>query len=108
MPKINKKKRWWVNKSNTGNQKGRKERSRQYDSPMWRNIRKQVLIRDKYLCQECLRQGINTAVCQKPWDHAVDHIKPVREGGNFFDANNLETLCKEHHERKSGKTSRGL
>ena len=109
MPNINKKKdRWFVHKTVRGKQQPkRKSRDSRYDSALWRKIRKQVLIRDKYLCQQCLREGMHTAVCQKKMDHAVDHIKPVKDGGKFFDMSNLETLCRAHHEQKSTRTSRG-
>ena len=108
MPTIKKKKRrWYVHKTEQKEQPKRKSRDDRYDSPLWRKIRKQVLIRDKYLCQDCLKEGIHTAVCQKPMDHAVDHIVPVKDGGEFFDMANLQTLCREHHEQKSTKTSRG-
>ncbi|MGY2133640.1 HNH endonuclease [Hymenobacter sp. HD11105] len=33
----------------------------------------------------------------------VDHIKPVREDGDFFEASNLQPLCNPCHARKSAK-----
>ena len=109
MPNINKKKdRWFVPKAKTGNQQGRKEKSKEYNTVRWRRFRQAVLQRDKYLCQECLRKGIHTPVGDKRWDHAVDHIKEVRDGGKFYDMSNVETLCSTCHNRKSGRKSRGV
>lgn len=31
----------------------------------------------------------------------VDHITPLAEGGNRYDTNNLQSLCREHHKRKT-------
>jgi HNH endonuclease. len=33
----------------------------------------------------------------------VDHIQPIRLGGEVYDLDNLQTLCKSCHNRKSGK-----
>lgn len=30
----------------------------------------------------------------KPEELAIDHIKPISLGGDMFDKNNLQTLCK--------------
>ena len=65
--------------------------SRGYDS-RWDRIRKLVLRRDNYLCQECMRQGKLTPLCVRPHDHAVDHIVPKVQGGTD-DMSNLESLC---------------
>ena len=103
MARIVKKRRWWDKKAKTGNQIGRKERSPLYNTNNWLKTKEAVLIRDNYLCQECLRKNIYTQLCVRKYDHAVDHIKPVRQGGNFFDMDNLESLCAPCHNSKSGK-----
>jgi 5-methylcytosine-specific restriction protein A len=61
----------------------------------WYFVRKDVLRRDNYRC----------SICKKRFRKAeldVDHIIPVRMGGNFFLKANLRTLCKECHKAKSG------
>lgn len=65
--------------------------SRGYGSA-WDRTRKQVLKRDNYLCQECMRQGKLTPLMVKPYDHAVDHIISKANGGTD-DMSNLESLC---------------
>ena len=75
--------------------------SRGYDS-RWDRIRKLVLKRDNYLCQECMRQGKLTPLCVKRYDHAVDHIVPKVQGGTD-DMDNLQSLCVPHHSEKTAR-----
>lgn len=67
----------------------------------WRAIRKQVLERDLYLCQECLKHGITKEGNQ------VDHIKARKDDPNYkkYDENidKLQTLCRPCHARKTIK-----
>ena len=67
--------------------------ARGYDSK-WDRLRITILERDKYLCQQCLRDGRLTPLKVKPYDHAVDHITPKAKGGTD-DPSNLESLCQE-------------
>lgn len=67
-----------------------------YHSVRWRNLRHQVLLRDDYMCQECLRNDI-----YKEADVA-DHIVELRDDiSKAFDFSNLESLCHECHNRKT-------
>ena len=68
----------------------------------WDRIRLQVLQRDKWLCQECMRQGKLTPLCVKPHDHAVDHVIPKVQGGTD-DMGNLQSLCVRHHQEKTAR-----
>jgi 5-methylcytosine-specific restriction endonuclease McrA len=73
-----------------------------YSTARWKKCRQYVLIRDNYLCQECLRRGIITQA------NTVHHIIALRDDiSQAFDASNLETIClschnKEHPERSGG------
>jgi len=60
----------------------------------WFWVRKDVLKRDRYTCQICRKR-----MRKKFLD--IDHIMPVRSGGNPFDKENLRTLCKECHRAKT-------
>ena len=60
----------------------------------WRKLRRRILERDSYLCQECQKKGIVTA------GKVVDHIKPKAQGGDDSPAN-LQTLCTPCHNHKT-------
>ena len=80
----------------------RKHRQHQelYQSARWQRLRRRLLL--KYpLCAECERQGWITQAT------VVNHIKPHK--GNpelFWDEDNLQTLCKSCHDRKTAKEGR--
>lgn len=65
----------------------------------WRLLRQQVIKRDNYLCQECLKAGIFTSGAE------VDHIVPISKGGTD-NLDNLQLLCKRCHAQKTYKESR--
>ena len=60
----------------------------------WDKLRKTILKRDQYLCQQCLRDGRVTPLMVRSYDHAVDHITPKAHGGTD-DPSNLESLCQD-------------
>lgn len=74
------------------------DNSKFYQSKQWRKVRK-LYVQQNPLCVHCLDRGLTTAVQE------VDHIKPLRLGGAKFDFENLQSLCKSCHARKSGKES---
>lgn len=66
-----------------------------YSRAAWKKLRLSWL-RTHPLCVECLREGITNPAS------IVDHVQPHK--GNhqmFFDMNNLQSLCKMHHDRKT-------
>ena len=67
---------------------------------MWRKLRKQILRRDSYLCQECQKKGVVKA------GNVVDHIKPKAQGGSD-DPANLQTLCTQCHNHKTATERHG-
>lgn len=68
-------------------------------STAWRKLRKLVLSRDNYLCQECLKHGKVTPASE------VDHILPKSEGGTD-DKENLQSLCHDCHRIKTAEESK--
>jgi len=65
-----------------------------YDSKKWReDVRPSILFRDGMRCVKC---GSNINLI-------VDHIHELKDGGDPFDENNLETLCKKCHAVKTAK-----
>lgn len=67
-----------------------------YSSSAWIKLRNHKRLLNP-LCEHCLRLDILT-----PY-HTIDHIKPIIEGGQALDLNNLQTLCKQCHAIKTGK-----
>ena len=67
-----------------------------YSLPVWTDdLRPNQLLREPW-CRECARRGIHTRAT------VVDHIQPPR--GNwtrFIDRDNLQSLCKSCHDRKT-------
>ena len=72
------------------------ERTPLYDSPRWRALRLAQL-RQEPCCRECAKQRRVTPAV------VADHITPYRDGADFFDAANLQSLCTPCHARKSAK-----
>ncbi|EGQ0370168.1 TPA: HNH endonuclease [Staphylococcus pseudintermedius] len=68
-----------------------------YHSKAWRDKRKQVLLRDKYLCQSCLRKGYVNPVKngQRFYVHHIVELKDDWE--KRLDMDNLETVCSKCH-----------
>jgi 5-methylcytosine-specific restriction protein A len=60
----------------------------------WAVLRKEILKRDSFLCQSCLKKGIATTANQ------VDHIKPKSQGGDNSPSN-LQALCIGCHKDKT-------
>ena len=67
-----------------------------YNSSKWRKLRK-AYVAENPLCVVCESRGFVSAVQE------VDHIVPIRLGGSPFDWDNLQSLCKSCHSRKSAK-----
>ena len=59
----------------------------------WDKIRRRILVRDKHLCQPCLRKGVVSPAT------SVDHITPKAQGGTD-DPNNLQSICPACREAK--------
>jgi len=60
----------------------------------WQKVRLHKLSKNP-LCEHCENKGIT--------QHAqeVDHIKPISEGGDTLDLNNLQSLCRACHNIKT-------
>lgn len=72
----------------------------------WREKRERVFIRDRFLCQICLRKGIYTAVELHGPNHGVcDHKVPKSQGGTD-DEDNLDTICQACDKVKTQEESR--
>ena len=67
--------------------------ARGYDGA-WKRVRA-WFIRLHPLCAHCLTKGRVTPVAD------VDHIVPIAQGGARLDADNLQSLCRPCHRRKT-------
>lgn len=83
------------------------ERHTFYKSKEWASIRKEVLKRDNYECQECKRQGKVFTDYHEPDKHKrldVDHIKDLEHHPELaLDIDNLTTLCVKCHNKKHNR-----
>jgi 5-methylcytosine-specific restriction protein A len=65
-----------------------------YQSSNWRRLRANFL-RLHPLCGVCATKGQTVAA------KVVDHIVPIKDGGDRFDNSNLQPLCVSCHNRKT-------
>lgn len=63
-----------------------------YSSPAWAEARAAALDRDGHRCTVARLLG---GECADRLD--VHHVIPVREGGAWYDDDNLITVCQSHH-----------
>ena len=71
-----------------------------YNTATWKRLRVTKLSRDP-LCELCLPPG------QKIATH-VDHVKPIAEGGEPFDLDNLQSACARCHNAKTAREDGGF
>ena len=60
----------------------------------WKRLRLTHLAREP-LCRMCLKANRYTSASE------VDHILPLAAGGERFDSNNLQSLCRPCHQEKT-------
>lgn len=71
-----------------------------YHSTRWRRT-SQLYRKDNPLCEQCLRDKDCNKTTIVRLGTSVDHIVALKDGGNPWDWNNLQTLCALHHNRKT-------
>jgi len=72
---------------------GATRRQLDYNSELWRELSRQIKIRDRYKCVSC----------HDNHHLEVHHVVPIRSGGTN-DPSNLRTLCSRcHHVRHQGQ-----
>ena len=99
LPKKEKQRPWITRKEEEKKPWSKNPEEQQiYRSAEWRKLREIKLENDPY-CEECKRKGIRT------WAIIVDHIIPIRKGGDPWDENNLQSLCVECHNSKTARES---
>ena len=71
----------------------RRHVEKRYNSTQWRKYRRAFLA-EHPLCVQCGKIA-----------EVVDHIKPVRLGGDFWQPLNHQAMCHSCHNSKSGRES---
>jgi len=71
-----------------------------YQSRQWREL-SLAKRRSEPLCEDCHDKGIIKA------SDCVDHIIPIREGGDPWAWGNLRALCRSCHDSKTGRSKSG-
>ena len=61
------------------------------DRKRWRGVRLRILDRDGWRCLDCGRAG----------KLEVDHKQPLQFGGDVYESDNLQTLCRTCHISKT-------
>ena len=73
-----------------------------YNSKTWKKLRTNQLMEEPF-CQECSTDDKPKLATE------VDHIKPHKgDEFSFFDSDNLQSLCKICHSRKTAKEQQSL
>lgn len=71
-----------------------------YGSHQWRKV-SQWYRKQSPLCEYCKAEGSATI------GDVVDHIIEIKDGGDPYSADNLQTLCHRHHNRKTADKREG-
>lgn len=80
----------------------RNENRKFYMRAKWRKTRQLALVRDHFECVHCKKEGKLTLNQQQSLE--VDHIIPLEENPELaYELNNLQSLCKYHHNLKHGR-----
>jgi 5-methylcytosine-specific restriction protein A len=96
MPLERKANRPWIHKTDRSKRWEQRTNGKFYHTPAWRRLRN-YYIKLHPLCEECEKKGILIEA------KVVDHIKPIRLGGEALSEDNLQSLCTTCHASKSAK-----
>ena len=67
-----------------------------YKTKAWREVRQRVFARDGWRCFKCgRRSGLE-----------CDHIRPISKAGDWFDLDNLRTVCRGCHIALTAQSNR--
>ena len=95
MARVTRKDRTALHNKRTSKPFAKRKQDKRYWSVMWRKLRL-AFLKQHPVCAACGWQA-----------NVVDHIRPVTQGGGFYDVHNLQPLCTPCHNRKSAKERAG-
>lgn len=83
----------------------------------WQELQRKILRRDNDTCQICGDNKISRTIYRKDFfsghihedtisNLEVDHIQEIKDGGDMWDENNLQTLCHKCHSKKTTNSRR--
>jgi len=77
----------WVKRPSVGTTRG-------YYGSAWQELRKAIFSERGHVCAVlgCTNYG-----------GTIDHIVPIAAGGAVYDRANLQVLCRQHHDQKTGR-----
>jgi len=73
---------------------------RLYSSSRWRKYRRSIIERRGGMCAHCNATPLDMHI-------HLDHIKPLAQGGEPYDEENIQILCRECHGKKTAKETWG-
>lgn len=82
--------------------RGRQQKTRVYDTQLWRKKIRPGKLAVNPLCEQCEAAGRVVVASE------VDHITPIEAGGDPYDFDNLRSLCKPCHSRKTATEDGGF
>jgi len=83
-------------KAKTNKERNARGDNKFYNSSAWRKLRNRF-IQVHPLCTHCMDEDRTTEAKE------IDHIKAIEDGGEPLDWNNLQSLCKAHHTKKTNR-----
>jgi 5-methylcytosine-specific restriction protein A len=92
MPSIPKSRPKTIQPKQKNQHQGRQYYNPNYNTHRWRLLR-----------LELLKMNPICVSCNKALASEADHIEPVRVGGDFWNPDNIQMLCKSCHSSKSAK-----
>lgn len=72
-----------------------------YKSAAWRRARRAALIRDMYLCQDCMAARMRGEMIRPRMATVVHHIRPIDQCPALrLELSNLVSLCESCHNKR--------
>lgn len=69
-----------------------------YNSDRWRKLSRQIKLRDDFLCQKCIKEGVYSNA------DITDHIIEIKDDWDKrWDTGNMISLCHFHHNKKTNE-----
>ena len=91
---------WHKDKKVSASTRTKNDNRKVYDSSRWRYVLRPLKLQRTPFCELCMNDDRLTEAKE------IDHIKPISQGGEPFDIDNLQALCTSCHAKKSALEGR--